>query len=122
MMTGGRVLHHLKSYLSDEKSGVLIIGYQAEGTLGRKIFDGVSPIHIHQEPITVRAEICAIGAFSAHADRNKMARWLLATTGEIKDVFLVHGDIQVKREFKVYLEEKISAAVHIPQANNAFDI
>lgn len=122
MMTGGRVMHHLKRYLPDKKSGVLIIGFQAEGTLGRKIFNGEKVVQIHNEPVEVRADISAIGAFSAHADRNTLARWLVSKHGSIKTVFLTHGDPLVKAEFKTFLEKKINSEIIVPDYRQVFDI
>ena len=123
MMTGGRVLHHLKRYLSDPKSGVLIIGYQAKGTLGRKIQEGQPTVTIYNDEIPVKAEIKKIDAFSAHADRNKLASWLHPReSGDAKRVFLVHGDPEVKEKFKTFLEDRIKSDVIIPQFHEVFDI
>jgi len=122
MMTGGRVMHHLKRYLSDKKSGVLIIGYQGEGTLGRKIFNGAKTVDIHGDEIEIHAQISAIGAFSAHADRNKMAHWLVPVEGEIKKVFLVHGDQDVKIDFKKFLQKKIKSEIIIPEFWQVFEL
>ncbi|MFH1767268.1 MAG: MBL fold metallo-hydrolase [Patescibacteria group bacterium] len=121
MMTGGRILHHLKRYLNDEKSGLLIIGYQAEGTLGRRIFDGASKVMIYGDEVDVRASVEAIGAFSAHGDRNKLARWLVPKSGEVKKIFLVHGEEVVKVDFKSFLQDKVSSEVIIPKFAENFE-
>ncbi|MBT4857400.1 MBL fold metallo-hydrolase [Candidatus Uhrbacteria bacterium] len=120
MMTGGRILHHLIRYLSDKKSGVLIIGYQAEGTLGRQIKDGAKKVKIHQKDIDVNATIKAIGSFSAHGDRNKLRSWLKPKEGKIDQVFLVHGDEKVKPEFKEFIEKEIDSEVIIPMFSQEF--
>lgn len=115
MMTGGRVLHHLKRYLSDEKSGLLIIGYQAEGTLGRQIQDGAKKVDIHQSEIPVRLEIFEIESFSAHGDREKLRRWLLKDHETLEKIFLVHGDEAVKPDFQKFLKDGgIKAEIIIP--------
>ena len=121
MMTGGRILHHLKRYLPDPKSGVLIIGYQAEGTLGRRIKEGAESVTIHEQPVEVNAKVKAIGSFSAHGDRNKLRRWLKPEEGRVKKIFLVHGDEAVKPEFKAFLEEEIDSKVIIPQYWQEFE-
>lgn len=114
MMTGGRILHHLKRYLDDEKSGVLIIGYQAEGTLGRKIQDGAKKVRVHDKELKVKASISTIGAFSAHADQAMLADWLTPEEGDVKEVFLVHGDVETKVKFREYLEGELAGKVRIP--------
>lgn len=121
MMTGGRILHHLKRHLSDPKNGLLIIGYQAHGTLGRKIFEGAEVVKIHREEVPVKAEVVAIGSFSAHADRNKLRSWLQPEGGPAEKIFLVHGDEDVKPEFKTFLEEEISSEIIIPQYWQSFE-
>lgn len=121
MMTGGRILHHLKKYLPNAKNGVLVIGYQAEHTLGRKILDGASEVSIYRATYKIRASVDAIGSFSAHGDREKLARWLKPVNGEAKKVFLVHGDEEVKPEFKKYLEKKISSDITIPKIFENFE-
>ena len=76
MMNGGRIVHHALRYLSDSKNTLLIIGYQAHGTLGRQILDGVSPVMIMGEKVPVHCEVKAIGALSAHGDQEKLLNWL----------------------------------------------
>ncbi len=91
MMNGGRILHHALRYLSDEKNTLLIIGYQAEGTLGRKIMEGHSPVEVMGEHVIVRCRIRSIGALSAHADENKFLKWIGGKYVP-KKVFLNHGE------------------------------
>lgn len=122
MMTGGRVLHHLIRYLPDEKSGLLVVGFQAPGTLGRKIMERVPKVKIYGEMVNVAAEVGNIESFSAHGDRSKLARWLQAKSGTIKKVFLVHGEMHTKEEFKKYLSQSSSAEVLIPRLNEVFEL
>ncbi|MFH1712496.1 MAG: MBL fold metallo-hydrolase [Patescibacteria group bacterium] len=121
MMTGGRILHHALRYLPDEKSGILFIGYQAEGTLGRQIIDGKKKVHINREDVELKATIEAIGSFSAHGDRSKIARWLQPEDGPVKEIYLVHGDTEVKAEFKLYLEDRLPGKIHIPKYQEKFE-
>lgn len=114
MMTGGRILHHLKRYLPDKKSGVLIIGYQAQGTMGRRIKEGATSVKIHRRDVEVKATVKAIGSFSAHGDRNKLRRWLKPKNGRVEKIFLVHGDPAVKPEFKAFLEKELDSEIIIP--------
>ncbi|HLD60620.1 MAG TPA: MBL fold metallo-hydrolase, partial [Patescibacteria group bacterium] len=92
MMNGGRILHHALRYLSDERSTLLIVGYQAQGTLGRKILNGESPVNVMGERVQVRCHVKAIGALSAHGDQNKLLDWLGGGKTVPKKVYLNHGE------------------------------
>ncbi len=92
MMNGGRIIHHALRYLSDQKSTLLFIGYQAQGTLGRKILDGQSPVNIMGESIPVRCQVKAIGALSAHGDQEKLLDWVGGAPTLPKKIYLNHGE------------------------------
>ena len=98
MMNGGRIVHHAMRYLSDERNTLLIIGYQAENTLGRRILDGDSPVEIMGEHIPVRCHVKAIGALSAHADQNKLLDWIGGGTSIPKKVLINHGEPNASEE------------------------
>lgn len=110
MMQGGRMLHHAKRYLSDPKSMLLIIGYQAHGTIGRRLLDGAKRVTIHGEEIFVRAKVQAIGAFSAHADQPHLLTWLRKIDHQPRAVALVHGEPDRMRG----LADAIEHELHIP--------
>lgn len=101
MMTGGRILHHLKHNLWREDASVVVVGYQASGTLGRALVSGAERVHIYGEEIRVRARVHTINGFSAHADHDDLRRWLDAT-GDA-EVFLVHGEPEVMDAFAAEL-------------------
>ena len=90
MMNGGRIVHHALRYLSDPRSTLLIVGYQAEGTLGRQILDGESPVRVMKELVAVKCQVKAIGALSAHADQNKLVKWI--HEAQPRRVCLNHGE------------------------------
>ncbi len=92
MMNGGRIVHHAMRYLSDEKNTLLIVGYQAQNTLGRKILNGQSPVEIMGEKIPVHCHVKAIGALSAHGDQDKLLDWVGGGTSVPKQVLLTHGE------------------------------
>jgi metallo-beta-lactamase family protein len=92
MMNGGRILHHALRYLSDERSTLLIIGYQAAGTLGRSILEGQSPVKLLGETVQVRCRVQAVGAFSAHADQQKLVAWISVASQPPRRVFVNHGE------------------------------
>lgn len=92
MMNGGRIQHHLVRYLSDPNSTVLIVGYQASGTLGRDLHDGKKVVRVLQETVHVNAEVTSIGAYSAHADQAKLVQWIEEAEALPKHVFCTHGE------------------------------
>jgi metallo-beta-lactamase family protein len=92
MATGGRVLHHLARRLPDPRATVLFVGYQAEGSRGRRLLEGAKSIKIHGEEVPVNAQIAKISGFSAHADQAETDRWLSSLTPPPATTFLVHGE------------------------------
>ncbi len=122
MMTGGRILHHLRRYISDERSGLLVIGFQAPGTLGRKILNRAPEVKIFGQEIPVRAEVGVIESFSAHGDRGKLARWLQPEEGAIQKIFLVHGEDASKMSFAEYIQKTSNAEVLIPRLHQVYDL
>ncbi len=108
MMNGGRILHHLHRYLDKPSTRILIVGYQAEGTLGRQIEDGAKYVEVKGDTIPVRANIRRIHSMSSHADQPRLLKWL----GEIEGaqrVFIVHGE----DDARTALREKIMTDLQI---------
>jgi metallo-beta-lactamase family protein len=100
MATGGRVLHHLAKRLPDSRNAVLIVGYQAVGTLGRQIEDGSKLVKIFGEMVPVRAEVVDLPQLSAHAGRSELLRWLSGIKAAPKMTFLVHGEPVALESFR----------------------
>ncbi|HVQ22463.1 MAG TPA: MBL fold metallo-hydrolase [Candidatus Saccharimonadia bacterium] len=95
MLTGGRVVHHLRNLIGDPKATILFVGYQGEGTLGSHLQAGASTIKIDGRPTQVRCSVRSISGFSAHADESELLDWLrhFATAArKPRRVFIVHGD------------------------------
>ncbi len=122
MAEGGRVLHHLARNISDPQSVILITGYQAEETLGRKLQDGLSPVSIYGKTHEVKAQIMSLDALSAHADQNGLLSYISKVKG-LKRVFLVHTELVKADTFKQLLTEKLPLLeVTIPAVGESFEI
>ncbi len=92
MCETGRILHHLRNNVEDPRNTVLITGFQAEHTLGRKLVEKWREVRIFGEPVTVRAEISSLDELSAHADQGELLAWLKPLATHLKKIFLVHGE------------------------------
>jgi metallo-beta-lactamase family protein len=92
MCEAGRILHHLRNNVGDSRNTVLLTGYQAENTLGRKLRDGWKSVRIFGIPAQVEAEVDSLDALSAHADAGELLDWMKPMTATLKKVFLVHGE------------------------------
>lgn len=103
MMTGGRILHHLRNQLYKREASLVVVGYQGEGTLGRLLVNGARHVRIYGREIDVRASVHTINGLSAHADRDDLLRWL-GGTGNAR-AYLVHGEPPVIEAFAGHLEE-----------------
>ncbi len=119
MMNGGRILHHAIRYLEDSNCTLLFIGYQANGTLGRRLFEGEGEVKIFGKKVTVRASIKSIGSYSAHADMPQLVNWV-SRVGSLKQVFLVHGESEQAELLAKEIETKLKIKVNIPQAGEDY--
>jgi metallo-beta-lactamase family protein len=92
MATGGRVLHHLATRLGDERNAVILVGYQAEGTRGRRLLEGEPTVKLLGRYIGVRAQIVNVAAFSVHSDQAETLAWLRTAPRAPEACYVVHGD------------------------------
>lgn len=115
MMNGGRILHHLVRYLGDPNSTVLIIGYQAAGTLGRRLYSGEKHVEVLNERVTVKATIASIGAYSAHADQKKLVTWLHEAKTLPKRVFCTHGEEEAAAALATRITEDLGITADVPR-------
>ena len=106
MCDAGRIKHHLKHNLWRSESSIVFVGYQAEGTLGREILDGNKMVRIFGKDISVAASIYNLQSLSGHADRNGLINWIENIEKKPKQVFLVHGDGNSQKSFKMLLDLK----------------
>ncbi|PYN41609.1 MAG: MBL fold metallo-hydrolase [Candidatus Rokuibacteriota bacterium] len=107
MATGGRILHHLRHRLADERTTVLFVGYQAAGTRGRLLRDGASRLRIFGEDVSVRATIMATDALSAHADQGEIIRWLRGFTRPPAMTYCVHGEPAAAAALRAVIEQHL---------------
>lgn len=123
MLTGGRILHHLKAYAGDPNSCLVIVGYQAEGTRGRAILDGAKSIKIHGQPIGIRCKVEYVDSLSAHGDYDDILKWIGHFKHPPKTIFLVHGEESAIRSLKMKIEERFKKSrVVIPKFLQKFDL
>lgn len=120
MLTGGRIMHHLKDFLPDPASTLLFIGYQGEGTLGRHIQNGADTARIDGEQIPVRCRVRSISGFSAHADQHELEAWLRHFGaaagnggGRPKRAFIVHGDPDAAEAFATRIRTGLGMDAHV---------
>ncbi|MCF7812080.1 MBL fold metallo-hydrolase [Candidatus Gracilibacteria bacterium] len=124
MCEAGRIRHHLKNNIEDQKNLILIVGFMAENTLGRKIVEGENPVNIFGDPYQLNAEVKIYNAFSAHADLNGLLRFA-RSCGKPKSVFLVHGEDQSMKDFRQSLskEKNLSQSdIEIPTPGDIFEL
>jgi metallo-beta-lactamase family protein len=122
MMEGGRILHHLKNNIENPKNTILITGYQAEGTLGRKIYHGDTPVNILGSPMAVNARIITMNELSAHGDQEFLTKYIKSVHG-LKNVFLVHTELPQAKSLEQSLQAgEPSFKVTIPTFAQSFEV
>ena len=114
MCTGGRIKHHLLRNISRPESTILFVGYQAIGTLGRQIVDGAKEVRILGKEHPVRARVAQINAFSAHADRDELFRWLSGLQRPPRHLFVTHGEPEASMRFADFLRERTGWEISVP--------
>jgi metallo-beta-lactamase family protein len=122
MCEGGRILHHLRHGLGNPRNTVLFVGFQAEGTLGRRLRDGAESVNIFGEPVRVAAEIAALDGFSAHADRVEILAWVSRLDPRPRRIFLVHGEPEPAESLASLLQERLDVEVHVPEKGQEFEL
>jgi metallo-beta-lactamase family protein len=122
MVTGGRILHHLKYRLPDSRNTVLFVGYQSMGTRGQLLRDGARTIKIHGEMVPVRAQIRTLEGFSGHADSTEIMRWLRYFKKPPKLTFVVHGEAESSKALASEIHRSLGWETHIPEYLESCDL
>lgn len=122
MCEAGRIKHHLKHNLWKRNSSIVFVGYQAEGTLGRRIRDGAKTVKIFGEEIYVNAEVYNVEGFSGHADKNGLMNWLKGFREKPCRLFIVHGEGEAKEDFAREVRSQLGIECIIPEYNEVYEI
>ncbi len=122
MCDAGRIKHHLKHNITGRENTILFVGYQSEGTLGRRLIDGADEVKIFGEPYKVNAQIVLMDGMSGHADKDGLLHWINSFTTKPKKVFVVHGEDTVTDDFARCLEEENGIPAMAPFSGTKFDL
>ncbi|MCX7816938.1 MAG: MBL fold metallo-hydrolase [Syntrophales bacterium] len=114
MADAGRIKHHLRHNLWREGASVVFVGYQAQGTIGRRLVDGARKVRIFGEEIAVKAKIFTINGFSAHAGQSQLLEWLSHFRSPNLQVFLIHGEYQAQKALADLIRDRFNYPVYIP--------
>jgi len=122
MCEQGRILHHLRNSIEDPRNTVLITGFQAQDTLGRKLVEKWPEVRIFGEPMRVRAEIASLDELSGHADQGELLHWIKPMAASLRKVFLVHGEPQQSETLARLLHSEYHLDVVCPTPGQSFDL
>ncbi|MBI3279447.1 MAG: MBL fold metallo-hydrolase [Acidobacteria bacterium] len=122
MCEGGRILHHLRNNIEDRRNTILITGFQAENTLGRKILEKQQEVPIFGEPMRLRAEVVKLNELSGHADQRELLAWMTPAARHLKAVFLVHGEAGPQKALARAIRERHALEVVIPARGESFPL
>lgn len=122
MAENGRITHHLANHCEDSRNCILLVGFQAQGTLGRRIQDGQKDVRILGEPHHIAAEVATIDGYSAHAGRDELRRWVKELGGPIQRAFCVHGEPESLLGMQQILQQEGVKEVHVPKHGERFEI
>ena len=122
MCEAGRILHHLRHNVGEPRNTILMAGYQAENTLGRKLRDGYTTVKIFGIPIDVRARVECLDELSGHADSGELLTWMEPMVRTLKRVFLVHGEPERSRALKAQIQERYGIDTRIPEPGEMYEL
>jgi len=124
MCQGGRIVHHLRRYLSDARNTVLFIGYQVQGSLGRRILEKEREVTIMGETVPVHAHVHSIGAYSAHADQNGLIEYIRQANqhGSLKKCFVVQGERESAEALATRARDELKVDAVVPDLGQSFEL
>ncbi len=122
MSNGGRIMHHERQNLPDPKSTLLFVGYQSEGTLGRRLMDGAKSVMIFGEEVQVKCHIKVIGGYSAHADQSQLLAWIAPRRDVLKKVFVVQGEGTASATLATKMRDELAIDAEVPVAGATYEL
>ena len=122
MATGGRILHHLRRFLPDDRNTVLFVGYQSAGTRGRALVDGADEVKIHGQYVKVKARVVNVQGLSAHADYAELIDWLKPAKLSPRRVFVTHGEPAAADAFRRRLRDEFGWDTVVPDDGSTWDL
>jgi len=122
MCNGGRIMHHLRHNLPIPETAVLVVGFQSQGTLGRKLVDGAKSVRIFGEEIPVRASIHTMGGFSAHADQNGLLDWFSVMAPSKPRTIITHGEDRARKAFSDLVQSKFGLKPDCPVIGDVIEV
>ncbi len=122
MMTGGRIHHHLVRYLPEPSTTLLIVGFQAQRTLGRQLYEGAKLVHIYGEEVHVNAKIVSVGGWSAHADQKKLLSWVSGAERKPELILVTHGEDNAAETLARKFNRDMNIQALVPEPGQEFDL
>lgn len=122
MCTGGRIVHHIKNNISKPNTHMIFVGYQVDGTLGRKLVNGEKVVRVLGQEIEVNAKIHTLGGFSAHADQRDLRYWLRSFGQTPKRIFFVHAEEETAIGFASNIKSELDVETDVPKFNEIFEL
>jgi len=122
MATGGRVVHHLKAFVGDERNLVLLAGFQAGGTRGAALVDGATMIRMHGQEFPVRAQVGQLQASSAHADADELLDWMRGLPESPRAAFVTHGEPGASDALRQRIERDLGWPAIVPEHGSTHDL
>ncbi|MBI2411023.1 MAG: MBL fold metallo-hydrolase [Candidatus Kerfeldbacteria bacterium] len=123
MAQGGRIVHHIEDYISFFANQYLIVGFQVNGSLGRRLLEGKKEISVNGKPFPVKAKVRAIGAYSAHADQNALLKWVGGfNQKQLRKIFITHGEEEQAEILAGNIRQVVQADVSIPELFSSVDL
>jgi metallo-beta-lactamase family protein len=122
MANGGRIVHHLRLNLEKPNTQVIIVGYQGEGTLGRRLVDGQKQVRILGQQVQVNATIHTLGGFSAHAGQTELAQWAMSINPKPRRLILTHGEPAARDALREVLIQRWGVTGERPMLGETYEI
>jgi metallo-beta-lactamase family protein len=122
MCNGGRILHHFSANLFRESTRVLIVGYQGQGSLGRRLVEGAKSVSIYGEKVSVRAKVHTLGGFSAHAGQSELLKWFSPLAGSNPRIMITHGEDSPRKSLHSRIQQQFGLTPELPSQGEVMEI